>query len=246
MKKERAERFPLPDSIPERFMGVVYSMLEPFGMDKVPEVMHYVELLGQAVDRHVFESSHRGGGDKKANEDRRKFIAIFKHRHLHHMDLEYTRQVTDVDGKMILQVSKKISELGFTADEFLQWCFEVFLEENTKFNPPTIRFVCSQFVVDKFIYDNRERAKKKKLEEQAKTEALEVIGRGRVVLRTLRDSGRKKELDGLVDSLKKYSNGCIMLSELRKNIELLEKSIQEALPPDGGTNGNEHGCAQDV
>lgn len=49
MKQDKVERHPVPEDRLERFMGLVYSMVEPFGVDEVPEVMHYVELLWQAI-----------------------------------------------------------------------------------------------------------------------------------------------------------------------------------------------------
>ena len=39
------EKNPVPEGLEERFIGIIYSMVEPFGIDKIPEVMDYVELL---------------------------------------------------------------------------------------------------------------------------------------------------------------------------------------------------------
>ena len=235
MKKDQPDRFPIPDELPERFMGIVYSMVEPFGIDKVPEVMHYVELLGQAIDRHVFDSMHVVGPHRKAVDDRRKFIAIFKQRHLHHTDLEYGRPVTPVDAKLIGQVVELVEEKGFSVDEFIQWVFEVFLEDNPKFNPPTVKFVCSRFVVDKFLYDNREKVKQKQENEIRRKEAMDVIVRARVVVRVAREVGCKERMDKMVEHLKNYRDGHIMLDELRGLVEQEEKEGRNT------ANGGEHG-----
>lgn len=236
MKREKSDRFPIPESLPERFMGVIYSMLEPFNMDKVPEVMHYIELLSQAVDRHMFNKAHPEQANRKENEGRRRFIAIFKQRYLHHTDMEYSRPVVPEEGRNIVLTTKLIEEKGFTTDEFLEWVFDVFFEENPKFNPPSIKFVCSRFVVEKFLFENREVMKQKKEDQARRDEALKVIGRGRIVIRTLRDSGRKDEMEKMLDVFRRYRDRDIMMSELRAYIDKAEKELQ----PVGVTgNGNE-------
>jgi hypothetical protein len=227
MKKEKPDRFPIPDELPERFMGIIWSMVEPFGIDKVQEVMHYVELLGQAVDRHVFDSMHATGSHRKSVDDRKSFIVIFKQRHLHHTDLEYGHPVTPVDAKLIGQVVGMIEEKGFNTDEFLRWVFEVFLEDNPKFNPPTIKFTCSRFVVDKFLYENRDRAKQKQEDEIKKKEALDVIGRAKVLIRISRGAGLREDTEKVIERLKQYRDGHIMLDELRIFVESEERQNNE-------------------
>lgn len=236
MSKDKVERFPIPDELIERFMGIIYSMVEPFGVDKIPEVMHYVELLGHAVDRHVFESMHASGSGKRVAADRRRFIAIFKARYLHHTDLEYSRPMTPADAKLIGQVIDLLEKKGFDAEEFLQWVFEVFLEENPKFNPPTVKFVCSQFVTEKFVYEHRAQMVQKKQEEAVKMEALAVIGRARAVMRKARDENRAADAEKVVEALKKYREGCIMIEEVRNIVEEAEKQTGQ-IKAEGGDNG---------
>ena len=233
MKKDKpSDRFPVPEELPERFMGIVYSMVEPFGIDKVPEVMHYVELLGQAIERHVFDSCHDVGSKRKSVEDRKRFIAVFKQRYLHATDREYDHPVTPVDAKLIGQVSDMIEEKGLNVEEFLQWTFEIFLEDNPKFNPPTIKLVCSRFIVDKFLYDNRDKAKQKREEEIVKKGAIDVINRAKVLIREARESSRTADMDKVVDMLKRYRDGGIMMDELRGFVEKEEKREKPG--------GNEH------
>ena len=236
MKREKGDRFPIPDAMPERFMGIVYAMLEPFGMDKVPEVMHYVELLAQAVDRHMFNAAHPEQTNRRENEGRRRFIAVFKQRHLHHTDLEYSRPVVPAEGHNIVSTIKTLEEKGFATDEFLQWVFEVFFEENPKFNPPSIKFVCSRFVVEKFIYENREKIRQKREDQARREEALRVIGRGREVIRLLRDSDRREEMGKMVEMLKRYRDGGIMMDELREYIQKAEKDSAGPQTNEGEAN----------
>jgi len=214
-------------------------MVEPFGIDKIPDVMHYVELLGQAVDRHLFETSQKMlTQHRKTNEDRRRFIAIFNQRYLQATDMEYDRPITPVEGKMITQTTKTIEAKGFTIDEFLQWVFEVFLEESPKFNPATIHLVCSRFVIDKFLYENRDKIKQKQEAELQKKDALDVVARARTALRSLRDMGKTQDQEKIVSLLKQLAAGGIMLEELRKEVERVEAIIRQE---QAQTGGKEHG-----
>lgn len=224
MKREKTERTPIPEDTTERFMGIVYSMIEPFGIDKIPEVMHYVELLGQAVDRQIFEASHVST-DRRASTERKRFITIFKTRYLHYSDMEYSRPITPAEAKLIGQVIDMIGSKGFDVDEFLQWLFDVFFDENPKFNPPSIKFSCSQFIVEKFLFEHREEMKKKKQDDIVKKDALDVIGRSRVLMRMAKEEGNQQTLDFIIDLLKRYRDGSIMLGDLRIEVEKLEAII---------------------
>ena len=86
MKKEKVDRASVPEGMAERFVGIVYSMVEAFGVDKIPDVMHHLELLGQAVEKHVSETPRAGVPDR-TNVERRKFVAIYKNRHRFATDL---------------------------------------------------------------------------------------------------------------------------------------------------------------
>ena len=119
MKRDNVDRHPVPEDRLERFMGLVYSLVEPFGVDDIPEVHHYVELLGQAVERHIVESKFSVSPQSKMSVERRKYISIFKNRYLHLTDQEYSRAITGVDGKLINQLVKILGENGFEVDEWL-------------------------------------------------------------------------------------------------------------------------------
>ena len=157
--------------------------------------------------------------------DRRKFIAIFKTRYLSQTDLEYCRTITGIDGRLINQLSKVLTENGFDVDEFLTWFFDVFLDENPKFQPPTIKLSCSSFVIEKFLFEHREQIKQRRDQAIRKKEALDVIGRARVLARTFENDpvNRKK----VVDLLKEYRDESIMIEKLRSGIEALEQVVRD-------------------
>lgn len=219
MKKNSVEKHPVPEDNMERFMGMVYSLAGPFGIEDVPEVYHHVELLGQAIERYIVESKMDGTSHHRLVAARKRFIAIFNTRYLHTTDLEYSRPVTGVDAKMITQVCKDLSEKGMDLDDFLAWVFDTFLPENPKFCPTTLKFVCSRFVLEKFFYENRDKIKKGQEEELRKKESFDLISRARVLARQSNSDSTKEKI---LDMLKQYRDGGIILETLRQFIEGLE------------------------
>lgn len=210
----------------EKFMEVIGALVEPFGVDDIPEVFHYVELLGQAIERQIAESRLAGIPANTTTKNRKKFITIFKNRYLHLTDLEYSRAITGVDCKLINQLSTLLEDNGFDVDEFLRWTFEVFLEENPKFCPPTIKLSCSNFIVDKFLFEHKDVIKKRKNDQLRKKEALDLISRARVLMRFF--DGESSIKNKIVEMLKSYRDGSIMIQEMRKEVESLEVAMRNS------------------
>lgn len=220
MSKDGSNKAPVSENREQRFMGVVYVLANEFGIDDIPSIYHHVELLGQAVARHVFEQNHKMSPQKKVHSDRKRFIAIFKRRYIESYDLEYTRKVTPVEGKQINQANKMLLGDGFTPDEYLEWLFDDFLVENPKFSPPTIKSSCSHFTLHQFLVANKERRVAKKRQEQDRISGMDLITRARGLLRGELEAGEIKKLK---DALKSYSEKDIMLSEFRKIVEAIEE-----------------------
>lgn len=242
MKRDNVERHAVPENRLERFMGLVYSLVEPFGIEEVPEVFHYVELLGQAIERQIVESKFAGSPQNRLAADRRKFITIFKNRYLHLTDMEYSRAITGVDGRLVNQLDKVLTDNGFEVDEYLTWFYDDFLNENPKFMPPTIKLSCSNFVVEKFLFEHREQIKQRKESQIRKKESLDLIGRARVLIRTCaNDEEAKKKI---IEVLKGYRDGSIILEKMREVIEGLERAVrdsQEALKAQEATGQVQQG-----
>lgn len=226
MKRDSVDRHAVPEDRLERFMGLVYSLVEPFGIEEVPEVYHYIELLGQAIERHIAESRFTGSPQGRLSVDRRKFISIFKNRYLSTTDLEYTRAITGIDGRLINQLNKALGDNGFEVDEYLTWLFDSFLSENPKFNPPSIKFACSNFVVEKFLYEHKDKIKQRREDKIRKKESMDLIARARILIRHYQDNAEMKK--NIVDVLKGYRDGDIMLEKMRSEIERIEKSVRES------------------
>lgn len=234
MKRDNVDRHAVPENQLERFMGIVYSLLEPFGVSEVPEVCHYIDLLGQAIERQIAESKCNGSPQNKSTIERRKFISIFKNRYLHLTDLEYARAISPIDGRLINQLLKVLEENGFDVDEFLAWLFDDFLADNPKFCPPSVKFSCSSFVVEKFMFDNKDKIRQKREEKIRQKASLDLLERARILIRVFdHDEVTKKNI---VAVLKEYRDGSIMLEKLREAIEALERVARENAESDGKMN----------
>lgn len=234
------ERLAVPEDPIERFMGIIFSMTEQFGIDEIPDAMHYLELMSQAIDRYVFEQGHKVSPHRKITAERKKFIVIFKKRYLHLTDYEYSRVITGIDCKLINQLSKKLTDNGFDIDDFLKWMFDIFLVDSPKFCPPSIKWTCGNFIVEKFLYEHKDKMKEKTEDEIREKEAVDVVGRARVLIRMMKERGDLVTQEKIVERLKTYREKGI-IGELREFILELEKIEQNRAGDKGGENGGNTG-----
>ena len=223
-KDSSNKKHPVPENNVEKFMAMVGTLAGVMGIDDIPEVSHYVDLLGEAAARHVFETHHKISPQKKVHNDRKRFIMIFKRRYQELLDLEY-KKVTPVDGKLIHQANKELMKHNFTPDEFLQWVFEEFLVENPHFRPPTIKSVCGQYCLHNFLNEKKELRDAKKRKELDKKAGMDLIQRARGLKRI--EGFSKKDNQKISKALKDYGERRIMLSELRKVVEEFEAAYRQ-------------------
>lgn len=225
MSKE-PKRVPIPEDNIERFMTLMWSMVEPCGIDQHPEIMHYVELLSQQVDHHMFTKKNPVSPQKKVHDDRKRFIRIFKQRYFLAYDLEHSQRLTGADGKMINQANKCLKEAGFDCDEYLKWVFETFLVDNPKFAPANIRQCCGNFVLHKFIVEHKDVREERNKEDKKKKDAMSLIAKGQKMIRDAQDIGDKKFEEKVVSVLKDFRDKRIMLVDFRKEIFALEAEAE--------------------
>lgn len=124
--------------------------------------------IQEALQKSGLEDEREQNTDKK---ERGRFIAIFKQKYLEFTDLKYNQPITPVSQAVIMQTIKAIVAEGGSTIEFLEWFFDDFasIERNKEYMPPTINFVCSTFVVNKFLYQMKDtlRMRKKDIENVA-------------------------------------------------------------------------------
>jgi hypothetical protein len=109
-----------------------------------------------------------GKADERAEttekQDKTEFIAIFKQKYLEFTDFEYREPITPVHQAIIFRTVERLRQENSSPLEFLEWFFDEFAtnERNKQYMPPTINFVNSTFIVDKFLYQMKDTLKVRK------------------------------------------------------------------------------------
>jgi hypothetical protein len=103
-------------------------------------------------------------GSEKSN--RNSFIAFFKKKYLEFTDLNFNQPITPINNVNINRVIKDINQEGGNFTEFIEWFFDDFcsIEQNKKFMPPQINFMCSSLVVNKYLFTMKDTLKMRKKE----------------------------------------------------------------------------------
>lgn len=220
-KKKKTSRSPVSENTFKAFIGILWTLVKSFGIDKCSEACHYLQLATDEIERYLFEEENPVVTRHRDDAERRKYITIFKTRFLELTDFEYDKAITPVEAKMINQLCISLREKGFTIDEYLGWMFEDFLPTAEKFCPPQLRWTCSDFIVSKFLYEHRERLKQKKEQELKSKISLDLINRARTCMRQL----GTEDLEKIKEILKRFISGGIMIDEMRKTVEFFEAKI---------------------
>jgi len=224
-RKDKVDRNPVPEEPLEQFLVIGNILMRTYGLSENKRVTPYWDNLQQAVEREIFEMTHKVPVKDKMAADLKKYVAIFRQRYLQSTDLEYVRTFTPIDGKMVKQVSKALADDGFTVDEYLKWIFEEFLVENPKFNPPNIKWSCSGFVLDKFVYEHRHKMKERREVEARRNEMLALVNRARQLMRGFVAANMPDEKEKVKELLKKLRDEGIIVGEFRKYIEAFEAQL---------------------
>lgn len=99
-----------------------------------------------------------------ANE-KRKFIAIFKQKYLEYCDFAYNGTIDAGTLFIIGQLIQRLTSEGANSLDYLNWFFDDFMRDEynkSKYAPPTIKIAVSNFVVDKYIFLNKDALKVRK------------------------------------------------------------------------------------
>jgi hypothetical protein len=97
-------------------------------------------------------------------QDKWAFITLFKRKYLEFADFEFRDSITPGNQVNINRVIQDLKRAGGNYTEFIEWFFDDFcsLESNKKFMPPSINFMCSNNVVDKYLYVMKDALKLRK------------------------------------------------------------------------------------
>lgn len=116
--------------------------------------------IAEAVGR----AGERDDSDESITAEKRRFIACFKKKYLERITFEFTDPITPVNQCNIARVINELKAEGGTYIEFIEWFFDDYcaLEENKKFMPPQINYMCSNYVVKKYLYQMKDKLRMRK------------------------------------------------------------------------------------
>lgn len=218
MNKEQ-DRCPVPIDPKDKFMTIVWSLIDVFNIEEVPDALDYIQLLSESIERFNFEKKYKITPQKKVHQDRKRFISIFKNRYLFSTDLEYSRAITPVESKLIHQTNKTLEDKNLDCDQYLEWIFNDFFVENPQFAPGTIKQVCSQAFLHKFIFLNKEKSEENRREELKEKEKTLLLNKAR---KLIRDSEKNEVVEGVKSILREFKDGTLNILEFKKKLNELE------------------------
>lgn len=107
----------------------------------------------------------------------KKFAMLFKKKYQQVTEIPYTQSFTGAAFVIFASTMKKIIQAGGTAEDYIDWFFNQFLQEkgNQKFMPPPINLCTNNNMVQKFLYAKKDFLKQRKLKQIANSKKKLVI-----------------------------------------------------------------------
>lgn len=116
------------------------------------------------VAKALKDAGETDDGDDSLPAEKRRFVALFKQKYLKTCLMEFKDKITPINQVSIARVIHELKDENARYDEFIEWFFDDYcsLEENKKFMPPEINFMCSNHIVKKFLYKMRDSLRMRK------------------------------------------------------------------------------------
>jgi hypothetical protein len=216
------KRIPIPKPHVQQFHGMVVALSESLKISKIPEIQQYITLLGEACDRYVVEEDAiKTRKERVSSRNFRRFIAIWKERYLQEYDSEYGR-LDDGELGTVKRIIKEIDQHKLTVDDYLKWLFEEFFPNNTKLHP-NVKLAGSKNFIRQFVAEHVDTSKQRKKREMANIEFTDLSNR---IKKMASDPETKELAKKAYEEAKRFKNGDIIISELRKTVEGLERQAK--------------------
>jgi hypothetical protein len=210
----------MPQSNPEyeKFLELFRNASEVYGVLSDPNISHYAELLCSAVERKVFNTQRGETTNKKLNP-RKTFIAIFMNRFLIATDLTHPPIKKPSDFKIIDYAIENLTKHGATVEMYLDWVFGDMLDENPKFNPPSIGLICSNSIVMKYLVSNKDKLDEIKKKEASDKDINDTMSLARSIIREQDDDELRQALKKVADGDMEYQDFKNMVLSRRKTVK---------------------------
>ncbi len=146
-----------------------------------------IVTMNEIKVREILRSS--GVEDERATQEngltmeKRRYIALFKQKYLEYSDFVYSGAIDPATSFIIGSTVQRLLAEGSGSLEYLNWFFDEFMRDEynkKKFAPPTIKLSLSNFVVDKYLFINKDslRVRKQSLQNsKVKNAVLELATR---------------------------------------------------------------------
>ena len=177
--------YPLIDEIRMHIMlwmsDDAWKKLPVIVKDSITTTMNEMKILDALNGQE--QDDERLSQDDLIKREKRSFVAIYKQRYTSFCDFACKESLDGTTQFIIGNAVKRLLEEGTTSVEYLAWFFEEFLKDewNKKaYAPPTYKTVTSSKIMDKFIFQNKEkfRVRKQDIQNiQTKNKVMELVTR---------------------------------------------------------------------
>lgn len=128
------------------------------------------ELMNELKFAAIMKETGVADDENNIKKDKVAFFTLFKRKYVVACDMTYDRPMEVVEQMNIKRVVERLREEGANYIEFIEWFFDdwLSLEQNKKYTPPSINLICKNFVVDKYLFEMKDklRIRKKQIDEQ--------------------------------------------------------------------------------
>jgi hypothetical protein len=211
---ENIERVKVPKDRYELFKHQLLIHVALFRADDDPYISNCVELLVNAIDRHIHDKRSGVGykRDKiKKLSNTQQFIKQFQVKFYQYHDIEYKLKISSKDTAIISGLIKKLEEEGSNHQEYIEWWFDDWLPDNRKFEGNNLTTMASDFFIQQFLVQNITKIKARKKKQNMMLLTSTLSQQARALIR-----GGHKEL---VPDLQKFTDGEMNLEQFNKAIK---------------------------
>ncbi len=132
--------------------------------------------------------------DRKAAA-RKLFISKFKKSFLEMTDFDYEDKISPVTSTIIGSLSEKLLKQGSDVAEYIEWFYEFLKQDcNKKLCPPNINLAISNTIVNKFLFENKDKFKRRNRDTASAAARMKLITTGAELFEITHDEEVGKQL----------------------------------------------------
>lgn len=198
-------------------------------------VMNEIKVR-DALKMYGVEDERLSGEEPVSANEKKRFVALFKQKYLEYSDFVYNGTIDSATLFIVGSLVQRLASEGSTSLEYLNWFFDEFMRDEynkKKFAPPTIKIATSNFVVDKYLFQNKDalRVRKESLVNAKVKNAVTQLATRYLEKNKNREFAMKiLEFTRGTLSLKKFSSIFLTLLHNKEEAEL-ESELKKVISP---------------